>query len=484
VRITVAIAGLVLVAGFFNASGEISHLPFIDGPETLELKTASGQSLEANVSLDGKSIGYSESGSLEVTEKQLKNSEKVRLRGTYDGLAFDRSYPASRIDFSGEKPVLRAKADDVGTHELAFDLEGSNTDLEGTVYNDGKAVGRLSNGSVRVSPRDLEYGDIVLEADYNSSKYNISFPYGSGSRNSSKLGFVIDQDTMRAAAFDVGDLDEAEIETKVLRYINDFRNGETVPAPSSSPEQETEYVEPVDRSGESVGSGFTPFTQTDYLEMDNRLRADAREKSQEISDQQYFSHESPSGEGHQQRLKNREIFYVGAGENLHKTASIPYYWSETDVARAVVGGWSDSPGHRSLMVDRDRIYTDAGIGLECNRSVCYATFVAAKTSTVLNNRLEKGYCTYKWINNPGWGLEYTTDVDVSFRTNGEVDAYFVDDGKAQFDRCVEGKDVDGFESFEATEGFEHSYSDADQGDAVVISSRKASNISLKIDYTK
>lgn len=298
-------------------------------------------------------------------------------------------------------------------------------------------------------------------------------------RDSRRLDFYIRRNKLKSIIFDARALNQSKIEEEVLDYVNDVRNGEDVPPPSSPPSETSNFtipeIEPLPEItlvNATDEEKFVQYEMPDYLDMNSRLRADARSKSEEMKENKYFSHESPSGAGYSERLKDRKIFFITGGENLHKTGEIPYYWDEVDVARSIVRGWEDSPGHRSLMVDRDRMYSDAGIGVSCTKDSCYATLVTAQMMKVTNTYLEDDYCTYSHINNPGWGLSYPTDVKINMKVDGNVDAYIVDNGKEEFDECVDADQVQSFKEFERTEGFEHSYEDADQGDAIVLASNQ------------
>ncbi|MFD2133011.1 CAP domain-containing protein [Pseudogracilibacillus auburnensis] len=74
--------------------------------------------------------------------------------------------------------------------------------------------------------------------------------------------------------------------------------------------------------------------------------------SQDMFDQKYFSHYSLDGNGLKERLEEKEIYYLSAGENIAA--------QHTD-APAAMEGWLNSEGHREALLHED--YTHLGIGV-------------------------------------------------------------------------------------------------------------------------
>lgn len=111
----------------------------------------------------------------------------------------------------------------------------------------------------------------------------------------------------------------------------------------------------------------------------------ARNHSQDMSDRDYFKHDTPEGlsptdrgirAGYDCRKDYGTHYTYGLGENIHQTHTYSYYsmagiktsyvWmtNEIEVAEEIVDGWMDSPGHREniLNVAYDRI----GVGVVIN----------------------------------------------------------------------------------------------------------------------
>lgn len=87
------------------------------------------------------------------------------------------------------------------------------------------------------------------------------------------------------------------------------------------------------------------------LTADWELSRVARIKSQDMKDNNYFSHTSPVYGTPFQMIKNFGISYRSAGENIAKGQSTP---------QAVVNAWMNSSGHRANILNPS--YTRIGVG--------------------------------------------------------------------------------------------------------------------------
>ncbi|WP_336046624.1 CAP domain-containing protein [Solibacillus ferritrahens] len=87
------------------------------------------------------------------------------------------------------------------------------------------------------------------------------------------------------------------------------------------------------------------------LQIDRPLMAAAREKSQDMKNNNYFSHTSPTFGSPFDRLKALNISYKAAGENIAKGQKSP---------EQVVEAWMNSAGHRANILDKN--FTHIGVG--------------------------------------------------------------------------------------------------------------------------
>lgn len=92
-------------------------------------------------------------------------------------------------------------------------------------------------------------------------------------------------------------------------------------------------------------NGLTPLTYNWEL---SRV---ARFKSQDMKDNRYFAHNSPTYGTPFQMIRNFGISFRTAGENIAKGYKTP---------QAVVNGWMNSSGHRANILNA--AYTQIGVG--------------------------------------------------------------------------------------------------------------------------
>ena len=101
------------------------------------------------------------------------------------------------------------------------------------------------------------------------------------------------------------------------------------------------------------------------LTYDWELARVARYKSQDMKDNNYFSHTSPVYGSPFQMIKNFGISYRRAGENIAKGYATP---------QAVVNGWMNSSGHRANILNAS--YTHIGVGYVAGGNYRTQMFIA------------------------------------------------------------------------------------------------------------
>ncbi|SFB16331.1 uncharacterized protein, YkwD family [Lentibacillus halodurans] len=87
------------------------------------------------------------------------------------------------------------------------------------------------------------------------------------------------------------------------------------------------------------------------LEVDTELSKVAREKSRDMAENNYFSHDSPNYGSPFDMMKQYGISYQTAGENIAKGQQTP---------EQVVNGWMESEGHRENIMNPN--FTHIGVG--------------------------------------------------------------------------------------------------------------------------
>jgi uncharacterized YkwD family protein/spore coat assembly protein SafA len=91
------------------------------------------------------------------------------------------------------------------------------------------------------------------------------------------------------------------------------------------------------------------------LQMDWELQRVARVKSQDMSNKNYFSHQSPTYGSPFDMMKQFGISYRTAGENIAMGQRTP---------QEVMNSWMNSSGHRANILKAD--FTHIGVGFESN----------------------------------------------------------------------------------------------------------------------
>ncbi|MBP1557337.1 MAG: serine protease [Oscillospiraceae bacterium] len=101
------------------------------------------------------------------------------------------------------------------------------------------------------------------------------------------------------------------------------------------------------------------------LKLSSDISAVARAKSQDMADNGYFSHTSPTYGSPFDMLKSFGISYKAAGENIAQGYSTP---------ESVVNGWMNSAGHRANILSEN--FTELGVGYVANGNYWTQMFVS------------------------------------------------------------------------------------------------------------
>lgn len=126
--------------------------------------------------------------------------------------------------------------------------------------------------------------------------------------------------------------------------------------PSSVHSYEAKVVELV--NAERAKNGLSPLT------LDAELCQKARVKSQDMAENNYFSHTSPTYGSPFDMMKKLGITYRSAGENIAMGYATP---------EAVVRAWMNSEGHRANILSEK--YTRLGVGYVANGNYWTQWFV-------------------------------------------------------------------------------------------------------------
>ena len=161
--------------------------------------------------------------------------------------------------------------------------------------------------------------------------------------------------------------------------------------------------------------------ENDPLEWDARIYQAAKAHSIYLQTHKAFSHHNVEGASMTDRLKNEDLFFIVAAENLSMLDA-----GTENIAGLVVDGWMKSPGHRWVIVDRDHFYTHGAVGVTCNKSSCYVTFNCADFIVSKNGTLRPYHYIYVNLNDESLGFQESYPVNINIKSSSPVDTYFFD----------------------------------------------------------
>ncbi|HEX9059379.1 MAG TPA: CAP domain-containing protein [Clostridia bacterium] len=195
----------------------------------------------------------------------------------------------------------------------------------------------LSVGTSFAAETKLIYGDVNGDGNVNSSDYAYMKRF--------LLGLISslpnpDWNT-------TGDLDlNGKINSKDLAVLKRFILGTIDKLPLSTfsvSEEEQQLLDLI--NAERQKAGIAP------LSFDAALMNTARLKAKDMSENDYFSHTSPTYGSPFDMMKNAGITYRYAGENL----------AGYQTTEAAVNGWMNSEGHKENILNPNFNYTGLGI---------------------------------------------------------------------------------------------------------------------------
>ncbi len=115
--------------------------------------------------------------------------------------------------------------------------------------------------------------------------------------------------------------------------------------------------------GQARQCGNQDFKAVEPLTWSCKLEAAAKRHSQDMAEQNYFSHTDPNGVGIQQRVSNQAYNWQAVGENIAA--------GQRSVS-AVVNGWLESPGHCQNIMNAT--FTEMGMAKAEEPDSRYSTY--------------------------------------------------------------------------------------------------------------
>ena len=187
----------------------------------------------------------------------------------------------------------------------------------------------------------------VFAADtMNYTNFNIFDLFRNfGFYNYEPVNYNLNNTTENTTAFNKAEVPANETETVSVEETR--TNTTTAPASVSNYEQRVAELVNVERQK----NGLAP------LALDSAISNVARIKSKDMSDNNYFAHQSPTYGSAGNMLNKFGIRWSAWGENIAMGQKTP---------EEVVNAWMNSPGHRANILNTN--YTQIGVGFAKNSS--------------------------------------------------------------------------------------------------------------------
>jgi uncharacterized YkwD family protein len=164
----------------------------------------------------------------------------------------------------------------------------------------------------------------------------------------------------------------AELQARLQQQLNQQRRQYALPpnqtqTPTQQQQTQPKQQTPTQQQQAPVSTGISQYAQQvieltnkeraraglPALKADAQLSAVAQKKSQDMQQNHYFSHTSPTYGSPFDMMRDFGITYKTAGENIAQGQRTP---------QEVVTAWMNSPGHRANILNQQ--FTHIGVGFE------------------------------------------------------------------------------------------------------------------------
>ena len=143
--------------------------------------------------------------------------------------------------------------------------------------------------------------------------------------------------------------------TSSTSEVNPMGEGKPKPKPPTKPEQPGYQVSDFEKEVVALTNAERAKQGLPELKLNTKLAEVARIKSQDMVDNNYFSHDSPTYGTPFEMMTQFGIEFKSAGENIAQGQTTP---------QDVVKAWMDSEGHRKNILDPS--FTEIGVGYVAN----------------------------------------------------------------------------------------------------------------------
>jgi len=329
------------------------------------------------------------------------------------------------------------------SYNMRFSLNETGEPLQGNVYNNDNLIGYATNGSLVTAIEKIRPGLISLNGTYQNQAFEFFFEFPKDSLNYSGMNFSLHRSDLKKAIFNASTIDIQKIEREIFDDINEERK----------------------------------VSGTNILKLNSKIAQVARNYSKTLSIEG-FAHKDLEGKNVGDRLKENNIFYTIVAEDLYMLEGLS---DEGNMSNTIVSGWMNSPGHRSPIVDRDRLFSDGGAGVYCENKSCYAVMVFAGLEHNQNITLDPGYLTFIYVYDPSYPFDFDVPVSIDIASTGDIDIYLVSN-REQYNEFLKNSHINSIYESKQVTTFTRKVT-AQKGEGIIIQSDGGADVEVHMRYT-
>jgi len=333
------------------------------------------------------------------------------------------------------------------TFQFKFYINETGEILDGKVYlNDyDNFLGVTHNGTLVVNKSDLYPGKIILNGTYNGVPIEYYWDLTKEDlENYDQIDYYVTEEDIKSYIeqyqFDVSkQWDLRKLEKRIFDLVNWERQ---------------------------------KYSDIRALRWNEKLADIARSYSQYMLSKNQFLHGDLDN-----RLQKANFFYLSAAENIYLTGIVN---ASSDIAKEAVESWLKSPGHRSVILDLDNIYTDAGVGIACAKDYCYVTMDFVQLAVHDEQELDGDMCWLVTLYDPTSPFDQEVKIKLSVNASERLHIYIVKDESA-FDDCIRRHAIDSVKEY-----YSKNVSDEvviKKGYSILFKTNKETLIEYSVDYS-
>ena len=154
-----------------------------------------------------------------------------------------------------------------------------------------------------------------------------------------------------------------------------------------------------------------------------------------------YAHETAEGKKLGDRLLENNVFYLCSSENLNYLESLKKYKNVRAISKDVVNAWLESPSHRTSLLNKERAYSDVGVGVACSdKGRCYFTVEIVCLKSAGSIELKKDYLTFVKLYDESLPFDYNVNADIEVKSTDRINVYVLN-AQDDFYKILENKDV-------------------------------------------